>query len=291
MSGDHSIGARIEAIHTLHGVRAGSALLRVGHELLAVQDDAWSVAWISLPDIAIRMQTLDGDGQALTKIQRPDFEAAMCDSNGGVWLLGSGSTPARCAIVRIDPIMTEVSIRKLPMLYEFIADALELPGRSNIEAGILLDHNRCRLFHRGVGSEPSASIDVPVESLDGAAPAMLGREQYILGSVNGTALQLSEACRLDDGRIVFLAVSESTGDAINDGPVAGSVIGVIDSGSTHGCRTLRTTPLLEPDGAPSLRKPEGLVIDPDCLNAWIITDPDSTSLPAELCRVSLNGFS
>jgi hypothetical protein len=273
----------------LSDVRAGSALLRLGDRLLAIQDDAWSVAWILLPDLSVRMQVLEGDGLALPKDRKPDFEAALAGPDGVIHVLGSGSLPNRCVVARIDTENSAVAMREMPALYTSIAQALGLSGRPNIEAAVTLGDDRCRLFHRGVGAEHSASVDLHRSALDGDPPFMLAHQHYELGQLEGVALHITDAQRIDRARIAFLAVAEQADDAITDGPVAGSIIGLIEDHATSG--RVRWTRLMAPDGQPSLCKPEGLVMDEDRRGAWILTDPDSAVVPAELCRVELGGFS
>lgn len=280
--------ARITAVHRLDGVRAGSALLRSNGRLLAVQDDAWCVAWVTLPGFRIELQVLQGDGAALPKQQKPDFEAAVKGPDGMIHLLGSGSTPNRCAIVRIDPAGAITEIRNHPALYGRIGAALRPSGRPNIEGAIVMD-DRLRLFHRGAGKTPSASVDLPLAVLEGARPEVLASQTFELGRLDDIALHFTAAALWKAGCTMFLATAEDTENAIDDGPVAGSVIGWIneEGNGRQGPARASWARLLEPDGQPSRRKAEGLVVEDDGKAAWILTDPDDSHAPAELCRVLL----
>ena len=167
---DAALAARITRGHTLPGVTAGSALLRVGDRLLAVHDDAFRVTWISLPELANTPMVLRGDGAALAKPIKPDFESAVCTPDGLIHLLGSGSTAARCTLARIDLARSAVALVEHPDLYLRVQEALELRERPNIE-GAIVDGERLRVFHRGTGNTPSASADLPLRALYGESRA------------------------------------------------------------------------------------------------------------------------
>lgn len=284
---DPALRANITAVHPLHGVRAGSALLRVADRLVAVQDDAWSVAWIALPGLAVTTQVLMGNGAALPKKQKPDFEASVLAPDGTIHLFGSGSAANRCVVARIAADRAAVELRDLSALYTAVGHALDIVGSPNIEAALLHD-DRLRLFHRGAGAATSGSVDLPATVLHGGPFRILARQQYEFGHLDGVALHITDAAGMAGARTAFLAAAEQTDDAIADGPVAGSVIGLIEPGGTSS--RLRWARLIDPDGRPSQRKAEGLVMDDDGCGAWVLTDPDSTEHPAELCRVVLTGY-
>ncbi|MFC7446724.1 DUF6929 family protein [Rhodococcus daqingensis] len=281
------LSARLVAVHPLPGVRAGSALVRVGDRLLAVQDDAFCAAWVDLPGLAVTPMPLKGDGAALAKKDKPDFESALRAPDGTVHLLGSGSLGNRCTLARIDPVGAAVTLREAPEIYEKVRLALGLDERPNIE-GAGVDGTRLRLFHRGAGPAPSASVDLPLGVLDGERPEVLGCTWFELGTLDGVGLAFTDAVILGHHRTVFLAAAEQTDDAVADGPVAGAAVGLIDG--AHDPHTVRWTRLLESDGRPSLRKAEGIAVDDDLRGGWLITDPDDPRRAAELCRVELDGF-
>jgi hypothetical protein len=257
-------------------VRAGSALLKVGERLLAIQDDAFGAAWI---DPATRQTTplvLRGAGAALDKQDKPDFEAAFVHANR-VWILGSGSRPSRCGIARIDVNGGEsVLLNALP-IYGAIARELGVPA--NIEGAVPMK-DRLRLFQRGAGRSLKANytVDLPLEVLDGAPPRVLDVVNYDLGVLQGTFLAFTDAVALGK-HVVYLAVAEDTPDGIADGPIFGAAVGMLDANGA------RWDALNEPDGSVSTRKVEGIVLDAG--GAWLLTDPDDAKLPAELCRAEL----
>jgi uncharacterized protein DUF6929 len=284
---DAALAARVTAAHSLTAVTAGSALLRVGNRLLAVHDDAFRLSWISLPDLAISPMVLRGDGAALAKPIKPDFESAVRTPDGLIHLLGSGSTAARCTIVRIDLARSTVALVENPEIYRCIQEALELEERPNIE-GAIVDGEGLRVFHRGIGATPSASVDLPLAVLYGKPPRALATQSFELGALDGVRLAFTDVAAIADERTVFAAAAEETADAVLDGPVAGSVIGFIET--RRRTSTARWTRLLEADGLPSRHKVEGLVIDEDLRGGWILTDADDPTLPTTLARIELDGF-
>jgi hypothetical protein len=276
---DERLEARVTAATPLPGVRAGSALVRVGARLLAIQDDAFAAVWIDPRTHRTEPLVLRGAGGALEKKLKPDFEAAFVH-DGRIWVLGSGSRPNRCCIARVDVAQREVPLFNALPLYGAIARALGQPA--NIEGAVPLP-DRLRLFHRGPGRSRDANytLDVPLDILAGAPPQLLDVRRFDLGAVGGLFLGFTDAVPLDAGRLLYLAVAEDTPDGILDGPIAGAAVGVLDGA------TARWNTLLEADGAVSRRKVEGVALDPGGQSGWLLTDPDDPDLPAELCRLEL----
>lgn len=258
-------------------MRAGSALLRVGSRLLAIQDDAFAAVWIDPATRATTPMVLRGTGAPLDKQQKPDFEVAFAH-DGRIWVLGSGSRPGRCCIARIDLARREAPLFDAHALYGALEAAL---GRApNIE-GAVPSGDRLRLFQRGPGRSPDGNftVDVAIDVLDGAAPRILAVRRYELGAVGATFLGFTDAVLLRK-HVVYLAVAEDTPDGIADGAIAGAAIGIFDG------KTARWNLLTEADGTPSRRKVEGMALD-DTGGGWLLTDPDDRALPAELCRVQV----
>lgn len=276
---DPQLVARLVSVRPLPGLRAGSALLRRNGRLLAVQDDAYAAAWIDPASGAIEPVVLRGDGAALPKADKPDFEAALEDAQGVLHLLGSGSLPRRCWIARLAPGAAP-ELRDLTPLYQALAQAIG--GPPNIEGALWLGE-RVRLCHRAVGEQPDLLLDLPAAVLGGGPASLLGQQALRLGHIDGVPLHLTDACAMPGGGMRFLAAAEQTADAVADGPVAGAALGWLDETGGGWAR------LQEADGRPSRRKAEGLVVDPDGRGAWLLTDPDDAARPAELCRVVLDG--
>ena len=85
-------------------------------------------------------------------------------------------------------------------------------------------------------------------------------------------------------QVLFVAAAEDSPDAVRDGEILGTRIGVIDEDS------IRVTDLRDESPALARLKAEGVLVDPDDpRKAWIVLDPDDPDRPAELCELMLSG--
>ena len=278
---DPALRARILSIDPLPGVRAGSALVFTHGRLLVVQDDALAVAWVDPRTGAIEHRALEGDGGALVKAKKPDFESAFTATDGSITLLGSGSTPARYRAASLD-IAGGGGVRFHECTPLFEAIHARLGGAPNLEGAVRLGET-LHLFHRGAGGEPSAIIEVAATAIGAESAALIALTLCDLGTAAGVPLTFTDAIECGEA-IVYLAVAEDTPNAVDDGPIAGAAIGILAGGRA------RFALLEEPDGTPSLRKVEGIAVDPGTRTTYLVTDPDDPDRPAELCRVALEGF-
>jgi hypothetical protein len=178
-----------------------------------------------------------------TKRLKPDLEAACtipAASGEMVLLLGSGSLPPRTrgVLVRRRPEDgLDVRWAELAALYDRVRDALGLDATGlNLEGACVIGE-RLRWFQRGHGPTgiPSASVDLPwrdlVASIDeGGDPSAIelgAVRHYDLGAMAGLAFAITDAVVLDDGRVCVSATAEDAPDAVEDGPVTGSVLALL----------------------------------------------------------------
>ncbi len=279
-SHDPGLRARILSARPLPGVRAGSALVWHDRRLLVIQDDASSAVWFDPDSGAITRVVLEGSGEALPKARKPDFEAAFVGPGRVVTILGSGSTEKRRQRATLD--LDSGSVRMADVGPLFDAVEARIGVKPNIE-GAVLSGEVLRLFHRGAGEVSSATVDVSVEALEGRGMLLLGHAWYDLGHAEGVPLHFTDATAFGE-KTLYLAVAEGTPNAIDDGPIAGAVVGLL--AGEHA----RYAILEEPSGEGSCRKVEGIVIDPGRGTIWAVTDPDDPDRPAELCSIVLEGF-
>lgn len=278
---DPELSARVSCA-PVAAVQAGSGLVRLGARLIVVQDAASAVVLLAPETGAAERVVLSGGGGAEAKATKPDYEAAVAGDRGVVHVLGSGSAPARRRIARLDPGaggIARTAIVDAGPLYDAVAEALG--STPNIE-GAVAQGDRVRLFHRGAGSKPSATVEAPAAALDGAAPGRLAASWFDLGQVGRVPLTFTDAIAAAD-HVMYLAVAEDTPNAIDDGPIVGAAIGVL-----RGSRA-RYALIAGPDGAPSTQKFEGIALDAGGRTGWLVTDPDDEAQSAELCRLSLDG--
>ena len=96
-----------------------------------------------------------------------------------------------------------------------------------------------------------------------------------LPEVGGWPLAFTDGLALADGTIAFTAVAEKTDDPVADAPCAGSAVGRID-------RKGKVVALEHLQGAP---KVEGITLQGE--KAWLVTDQDDPSHPAQLLWIKL----
>jgi hypothetical protein len=282
---DERLEARVVVRRPLPAVTAGSALLRIGPRLLAVHDDAFRATWIEPKTLACESWVLRGSGSVLPKARKPDFEAAVVAGDDTVYLLGSGSTAERCRVAQLDLRRRSASIAERAEFYDAIRGALRLAA-PNIE-GAAIEGEWLLLLHRGVGGEPSACLTLAAAALAGAPPRIAATEWFALGALDGVPLGFTDLALGPGGRRFFVGAAEDTADAVADGAVVGSVLGVI--GGAPERRHVRWVAIRDAQGAPLRDKVEGLALDDDAHGAWLLSDADDPLRPSELWRVELAG--
>jgi hypothetical protein len=216
-------------------VRAASAIAAFGDGWLVAQDDATHAAWLRPDRVeAVRVtEPVDGHesfGSAEgTKHLKPDFESAVA-VDGGVLLLGSGSTARRmrASLVTAPGSFSTVDLApaylRVAAALGLAADQLNLEGAARIG-------DRLRWFQRGnsAAGVPSASVEVDLSALLRGEPVEAGEpRRYELGGIDGVALAITDAVALPDGRILVSAAAEDTPNAVDDGPVVGAAIALLD---------------------------------------------------------------
>jgi hypothetical protein len=84
--------------------------------------------------------------------------------------------------------------------------------------------------------------------------------------------------------VFFSGSAEDSPDAINDGPVTGSVVGWLNHSDNSGAWIEVTN---SSDNSLYTGKIEGLVVLPGALRGFAIVDRDSTEIPSELLLLDL----
>jgi hypothetical protein len=283
-------------------VRAASAIARLGDGWLIAQDDATHAVWRRpTTTTAVRvMPPVDGhdtfSAAAGTKHLKPDLEAACevtVDGRRGVLLLGSGSTPARmrASLVLLEPAGPRFVAADLTPLYQTVARTMGIDATHLNLEGACRHGDRLRWFQRGnaaVGA-PSASVDVDLAALldavggnATATPVAVGHaRRYDLGRVAGVALGVTDAVAMPGGRTLVSAAAEDTPNAVDDGPVVGAALALLE-----GDRVVDRAAL--PPVGGTMPKVEGLALGettPDGLSLLAVVDvddPDTASLELTL---------
>jgi SAM-dependent methyltransferase len=280
-------------------VRAASAVSRLGDGWLVAQDDAVHGAWWRPGGVQGHEVFASSTG---TKHLKPDLEAAcLVPHRGGqaVLLLGSGSGRGRttAVLVRDGPGGPHVVSADLAPLYDAVARELGVPRDVlNLEGACLLD-GVLRWFHRGstAAEAPSSSADLDLAALlaavTGGGP--LGQvvprspRRYDLGEVDGVGLAVTDAVALPDGRVLVSAAAEDTPNPVDDGPVVGTALALLD-----GDDVLGVAPLPEVGDEP--HKVEGIALvhptpsGPLRLLAVVDDDDETAASTALRLRVALD---
>lgn len=299
---DPRLGVRVLASRTLHydhpaephddrpgHVRAASGLAVHAGRLVVVQDDASFLAVVASDGVsAIKLpRGMHGRRRfevALgNKYDKLDLESVVAVGDE-LWAFGSGSLPMRDKICRVRHGVVRVwdAAPFYDRLREALASAINLEGAALIGGELWL-------FHRGnTGPRDAGPAVIRIEMvalrkwIDAASqlPAILAVDGYDLGAVDGHRLGFTDAIA-DGDRVLYLATAEDSPDAVLDGRVLGSQVGVISHGE------VRATPLVV-DGRAV--KAEGLALDPArTTHGWIALDPDDPRTPTTLLEVELAG--
>ncbi|MBI4872581.1 MAG: hypothetical protein HY814_13555 [Candidatus Riflebacteria bacterium] len=297
--------------------RAASELRVVDGHLWVAQDDSAYAAVSPLaggpgrlrllfPELAARF----GRG-AVPKAGKADVECFVkVETKQGPRLLamGSGSAPGRTRVALIDPAGGPETTRvaTLAGMYATLAARTDLVGTElNLEGAANLE-DVLRLFQRGNGAERdgrrprNASIDLDLAGflsyldralVDPGAPfdgkLLRFAAVYDLGELRGGRLTFSGACELGGGWCVYVAAAELSPDAVADGDIAGSAVGLIDRQG----RAFQT-PLVLPDGSVPALKLEGVALaGPDAggLELLLCADQDQPGHPSPILRARLQG--
>ena len=293
-------------------VRAASGLAPTRDGFALVQDDANFIALVSRDPTRVRAITLpSGEGGKRqfdttrgNKKHKLDLEACFAvDEPDGTLLvaMGSGSRGhgAREHVVlvrRCEVPSPEVTLVHAPRLYERLRAAGEFAGSEmNVEGAVHLG-DRVRLFGRGNGAARdgvrpvNATCDLDWNGLLAhlrdpgrvAPPEPLRVVGYELDSLGEVPLGFTDAAAWHDG-ILYSAAAEDSPNVIDDGPVHGSAIGVIDASGAA-----RWTPLTEPTGALFPGKVEGILGMPD-ESILAVVDADDPATASLLCTIELRG--
>lgn len=267
-------------------VRAASGVASDGRRLVVIQDDASFLATVE-PDGAVHAIALPfGPNRrrrfevALgNKLDKLDLESCVCVGDE-VWAFGSGSLPVRENIARLRG--GEATLVDASPLYRALREAI---GILNLEGAAVVG-DELWLCHRGNSgpSDPGPAIArlllVELRAMleGGGPPAIRSIDRYDLGRIDGSLLGFTDAATRD-GRVYYVAAAEASPDAIDDGAVLGSQLGVIDGAG------VRAAPLVGLDGRPV--KVEGLAFLGDRI--VVTLDPDDPAQPTPLCEVLLDG--
>jgi hypothetical protein len=290
-------------------VRAGSSLTWFRERLAVIQDDACFVALID-PELgavdALRLPPGERgvrqfDDRRGNKAFKPDYEACAVlpwGQDAALLAFGSGSSNWRESVAVIDAATGESRIYAAAGLYARLRETQAFSGSElNIE-GAYFAHGRVYLFNRGNGAvrdgllPRDASCELEAAELEAyllnpdkrPVPTLANIRQYDLGRLDGNQLTFTDAMAMDQG-FLYVAAAEDSPDAVSDGQVTGSAVGVMDNSGR-----CRWTELREPHGGLFPAKVEGVCAVPGREDRlYVVIDEDDPDRPSELCEIALSG--
>lgn len=293
-------------------VRAGSGLAWIGGVLAVMQDDANFVALADPATGLCRALTLPAgeggvrqfDDMRGNKRFKLDLEScvAVPDGQGGELLVGfgSGCSPWRERVLLVHHAAgaePRVDLRDASAFYAGLREAVEFAGSELNVEGAAWRGGRVILLNRGNGAEWDdhgpvdavcqvdwaalrAHLDAPAAH---PAPPPESIHTYDLGAIDACRLAFTDAVAIGDA-LVFTATAEASPNAVDDGPVAGSAVGVI-----HADGSARWTMLEDVEGERFDGKVEGVARGPGPRTLYVVVDRDVPHRPSELCEVELSG--
>ncbi len=291
--------ATIRSEQPIPGLPSASGIELIGPVAYVISDDAPflylldAATLVVLAQVRLFESTEFASGR-IPKSSKPDLEAltALTWPNGqaGVLALGSGSTPAREAGWFV-PVSGGAPLRvNLAPLYALVRAQLPAGAVLNIEAAAT-NATELLLFQRTVGQVEGALLfRLPLADClrflvgAGPAPVVPAPRQFPVPYINNRAAGFSGATFMQE-RLFVTASVEDTEDAVLDGAVLGSFVGVVEG------TELRATfvRLAWPDGRPYLGKVEGIavrrILGPRHWEVLLVTDDDaggSTAVIAEI---------
>ncbi|GAB3740019.1 hypothetical protein GCM10027594_20100 [Hymenobacter agri] len=292
--------ATIISENVIPGLPSASGVEIIGPTAYVIGDDSPFLYLLDAATLAVRSRVAlfetDAFGTGrIPKATKPDLEAMTAltwpDGRAGVLVLGSGSTPAR-ATGWFVPVSEQVPQRvDLSPLYALLSAQLPAGVALNLEAAAT-SATELLLFQRTVGRADAALLFVlPLAATlaflagtTGAQAPAAHQLVFELPMLDGSPAGFSGATFVD-GLLFVSASVENTADAVLDGAVLGSFIGVVDV--VAGKATLAR--LAWADGRPYFGKVEGLAVRqqlaPGHFELLLVTDDDaggSTAATAQL---------
>jgi hypothetical protein len=285
-----------EAGRPLH-LSAASGLICIQSRAYAIADDELHLGVFRLdrnePGQLIRL--FDGTLPAKAgprKKEKPDIEAIVKlpasskQPHGALLVLGSGSRAnrQRGAILTLDAsggIAGSPRVVDISSLYAALHSEFD---ELNIEGAAVIGNEMLLLQRGNKGDNRNAlvrfALDPYIDAISAAGRAdIVCIDQFDLGEIAGIPLSFTDAAALPDGRLLFVAAAEDTGNAYDDGRCAGAAAGII-KGST--------LQRLEPFERPCKIEGVHAHVDGGIIRLLLVTDADDAATPAQLLAATLN---
>lgn len=285
------------------GLPSASGVEIIGPTAYVIGDDSPLLYLLDAATLAVkgRVQLFETTGFAtgrIPKADKPDLECMAAvqwpDGRPGLLLLGSGSRPNRARgwfVSSHEPHVPEAL--DLSALYAHLAAHLPAGVPLNLEAAATTE-TELLLFQRTVGRADAAllfalPLAAVLRQLAGAPAAEWPVPRQLvfeLPEIAGCPAGFSGATFVD-GLLLVSASVEDTVDAVLDGDVLGSFVGVVDVAA----QTAAFAQLTWADGRPYLGKVEGVAVRQQLADGLfellLVTDDDAGGSTAVTARLAL----
>ena len=286
---------------SIAGLPSASGIELIGPVAYVISDDAPFVYLLDAATLALlaRVKLFEsaefGTGR-IPKSTKPDLEALTAltwpDGRAGVLALGSGSTLAR-EVGWFVPVSGGAALRvPLAALYAQLRARLPADAVLNLEAAATTA-TELLLFQRTVGLVAGALLfRLPLAATlqfvaGGPVPPVVPVPQPFPVPRIGNRPAGFSGASYAEGRLFITASVEETDDAVLDGAVLGSFVGVVDVAA----RTATFARLTWPDGRAYRGKVEGLAVRrPLGAGRWeflLVTDDDAGGSTAVVAEIAL----
>ncbi len=230
----------------------------------------------------------------IPKAVKPDLESIAHFTYGRDHMLmlpGSGSGPKRNRAFLVN-LTDKMKVQELDFsrLYTFLKRVMRLEGDGELNLeGLAMDNTYTYMLQRALGTSSNTLLRFDTQDFKrfivgkGDLPAV-AVYYFELPAVGGYKTGFSGAFALE-GKLFFTASAEDTPNAVADGEVMGSVVGVIDLNAlpyaTRAASPLKlpAVPLTNPDGTLFKGKAESLVVKARALEGEyevvIVSDDDA----------------
>jgi hypothetical protein len=286
---------------------AASGLVQVKNRVYVVADDELHLGVFDVLPVASAgglpvpvgelVRLFEGElpqGKKQRKLAKPDLETLTALAPlpgcpfGALLALGSGSRPNRetGVLMALDAAGGLSGRRAHIDLSALYAPLRKQFADLNIE-GAFFSSGELRLLQRGNQHDGrSACIGFDWNQI---VPWLVGQhpvppkpksvQMIELGDIDGVRLSLTDGTALAHGAWAFCAVAENTADSFNDGPCAGSVVGVVEpDGAVRAMHRLSENPKVEGISAEAIG---------DELVLTLVTDADDPATASQFLRVRM----
>lgn len=299
--------ARLQEKRSLQQLPSASGIELVGNSYYVVGDDSPFLYQLDAQYNLVKQHSLfdtkEFESGRIPKALKPDLESMAHFTYGRkdmLLILGSGASPARNRGFLVN-ITKEVEVQEVDFsrFYTFLKKVLGLAadGELNLE-GLAIDQTYTYLMQRALGSGTNVLFRFDTDDFksflmnNGDIPAA-AVYHFALPKIDAFVAGFSGAYALND-RLFFTASVESAPNAIEDGEVIGSIVGMIDLNAlpyaTNPANPLKvpTVQLMNEDGSVYKGKAESLIVKPgegSNYNAVVVFDDDLGG--SELVEVQL----